>query len=150
MTSQFQFKTAALPDKLGLLPYYLRMYLLSEAERGNMFENSQLWISGWDKREKMAGYFWLEQLWREPWRTPFWMVVKLPSTYSSKRSGPPESPRHVPSEALRLPGSKKGNSTFSMTITLASGIDVGQGINAGPGKFGKENKHRALNTRLCK
>ena len=29
--------------------------------------------------------------------------------------------------------------------TLASGIDVGQGINIGPGKFGKKNKHRALN-----
>jgi hypothetical protein len=28
---------------------------------------------------------------------------------------------------------------------LASGIDVGQGINIGPGKFGKKNKHRALN-----
>ena len=31
-------------------------------------------------------------------------------------------------------------------ITLASGIDVGQGINVGPGKFGKKNKRRALNT----
>ena len=30
--------------------------------------------------------------------------------------------------------------------TLASGIDVGQGINVGPGKFGKKNKRRALNT----
>ena len=29
--------------------------------------------------------------------------------------------------------------------TLASGIDVGQGINVGPGKFGKKNKRRALN-----
>ena len=29
--------------------------------------------------------------------------------------------------------------------TLESGIDVGQGINVGPGKFGKKNKHRALN-----
>ena len=28
--------------------------------------------------------------------------------------------------------------------TLDSGIDVGQGINIGPGKFGKKNKHRAL------
>jgi hypothetical protein len=35
-------------------------------------------------------------------------------------------------------------------ITLASGIDVGQGINVGPGKFGKKNKRRALNTHvLC-
>jgi hypothetical protein len=35
-------------------------------------------------------------------------------------------------------------------ITLASGIDVGQGINVGPGEFGEKNKHRALNTHvLC-
>ena len=35
-------------------------------------------------------------------------------------------------------------------VTLASRIDVGQGINIGPGKFGKKNKHRALNTHvLC-
>ena len=27
--------------------------------------------------------------------------------------------------------------------TLESGIDVGQLINVGPGKFGKKNKHRA-------
>ena len=34
--------------------------------------------------------------------------------------------------------------------TLASGIDVGQGINIGSGKFGKNNKCRALNTHvLC-
>ena len=31
--------------------------------------------------------------------------------------------------------------------TLKSGIDVGQGINIGPGKFVKKNKHRALNMR---
>ena len=29
--------------------------------------------------------------------------------------------------------------------TVDSGIDVGQGINIGPGKFGKKNEHRALN-----
>ena len=29
--------------------------------------------------------------------------------------------------------------------TLDSGINVGQGINLGPGNFGKKNKHRALN-----
>ena len=29
--------------------------------------------------------------------------------------------------------------------TLESGIDVGQGINVGPGKFVKKNKRRALN-----
>ncbi len=35
-------------------------------------------------------------------------------------------------------------------VTLESGIDVGQLINVGPGKFGKNNKHRALNTHvLC-
>ena len=31
--------------------------------------------------------------------------------------------------------------------TLDSGIDVGQKINVGPGKFGKNNKCRALNNR---
>ena len=32
--------------------------------------------------------------------------------------------------------------------TLESGINVGQGINVGPGKFAKKNKqHRALNKR---
>ena len=37
-----------------------------------------------------------------------------------------------------------------LTYTLESGIDVGQGINVGPGKFGKKNKRRALNTHvLC-
>ena len=30
-------------------------------------------------------------------------------------------------------------------ITLESGIDVGQGITVGPGKFVKKNKCRALN-----
>ena len=29
--------------------------------------------------------------------------------------------------------------------TLESGIDVGQGINVGPGKFGKNNKRRPWN-----
>ena len=33
-----------------------------------------------------------------------------------------------------------------LELTLASGIDVGQGINVGLGKFNKKNKHRALNT----
>ena len=28
-------------------------------------------------------------------------------------------------------------------FTLDSGIDVGQGINVGPGTFGKKNKRRA-------
>ena len=31
--------------------------------------------------------------------------------------------------------------------TLESGIDVGQGINVGPGKFVKKYNHRALNKR---
>ena len=39
---------------------------------------------------------------------------------------------------------------FLIKAYLASGIDVGQGINVGPGKFGKKNKRRALNTHaLC-
>ena len=37
-----------------------------------------------------------------------------------------------------------------LATTLASGIEVGQGINVGPGEFGKKNKRRALNTHvLC-
>ena len=32
--------------------------------------------------------------------------------------------------------------------TLASQINVGQGMNVGPGEFGKKNKHRALNTHV--
>ena len=31
--------------------------------------------------------------------------------------------------------------------TLESGIDIGQGINVGPGKLDKNDKHRALNKR---
>ena len=34
-----------------------------------------------------------------------------------------------------------------LLATLESGIDVGQGINVGPGKFVKKNKCRALNKR---
>ena len=37
----------------------------------------------------------------------------------------------------------KGNSKH----TLESGLDVGQGITVGPGKFVKKNKRRALNKR---
>jgi hypothetical protein len=38
----------------------------------------------------------------------------------------------------------------SLRHTLESGIDVGQEINVGPGKLGKKNKRRALNTHvLC-
>ena len=32
--------------------------------------------------------------------------------------------------------------------TLESGIDVGQGINVGPGKFVKKNKRRAVGHEL--
>ena len=35
----------------------------------------------------------------------------------------------------------------NMIPTLESGIEVGQGINVRPGKFGKNNKRRALNKR---
>ena len=38
--------------------------------------------------------------------------------------------------------------TFIPDSRVASGIDVGQGINVGPGKFGKKNKCRALNTHV--
>ena len=38
---------------------------------------------------------------------------------------------------------------LSLRFTLASGIAVGQGINVGPGKFGKENNRRALFYVLC-
>ena len=36
---------------------------------------------------------------------------------------------------------------FRNRCTLESGIDVGQGITVGPGKFGKKNKRRDLNKR---
>ena len=39
----------------------------------------------------------------------------------------------------------KSDEEKSKLGTLASRIDVGQGINVGPGKFGKKNKRRALN-----
>ena len=38
--------------------------------------------------------------------------------------------------------------TSEYVCTLASRIDVGQGINVGSGKFGKKNKRRALNTQV--
>jgi hypothetical protein len=39
---------------------------------------------------------------------------------------------------------------FPIPFTLASGIDIGKGINVGLGKFGKKNKRGALNTHvLC-
>ena len=43
-----------------------------------------------------------------------------------------------------------GHAIGSCFVTLESGIDIGQGINVGPGKLGKKNKRRALNTHvLC-
>ena len=42
--------------------------------------------------------------------------------------------------------SKKIQLSFAF-LTLESRIDVGQGINVGPGKFVKKNKRRALNKR---
>jgi hypothetical protein len=33
------------------------------------------------------------------------------------------------------------------SYTLESVIDIGQGISVEPGRFGKKNKHRALNKR---
>ena len=45
--------------------------------------------------------------------------------------------------------SKKKEFNFQIQIfiyfTLESGIDVGQGITVGPGKFDKKNKDRVLN-----
>ena len=32
---------------------------------------------------------------------------------------------------------------YDFTINLESGIEIGQRINIGPGKFGKNNKRRA-------
>ena len=37
---------------------------------------------------------------------------------------------------------------FLDVLTLESRVDVGQGINVGPGKFAKKNKHRDLNEYL--
>ena len=46
------------------------------------------------------------------------------------------------------PGRKlfKGGNYSRAETTLASGIDVGQGINIGPGKFGKKNLHISIET----
>ena len=47
-------------------------------------------------------------------------------------------------------GNNEQSNNNDVSNTLASGIEVGQGINVGPGKFGKKNKCRALNTHvLC-
>ena len=34
--------------------------------------------------------------------------------------------------------------TVNVFLTLESGMDIGQGINVGPGKFGKKNKKSNL------
>ena len=47
-------------------------------------------------------------------------------------TGPAESEGHLPTSPLDFD-----------RITLNSGIDVGQGINVGHGKFGKKNKRWA-------
>ena len=41
---------------------------------------------------------------------------------------------------------RETNKFTHWTGTLESLIDVGQGISVGPGRFGKNNKRRALNT----
>ena len=41
----------------------------------------------------------------------------------------------------------KPSATAFVRPTLESGIDVGQGITIGPGKFVKKNKRRVLNKR---
>ena len=54
----------------------------------------------------------------------------------------------VPNPCLRVRVQCAERDTIS--CTLESGIDVGQGITVGPGKLGKKNKRRALNTHvLC-
>jgi hypothetical protein len=40
---------------------------------------------------------------------------------------------------------KNDRNVEKLVHTLDSGIDVGQGIRVGPGKFDIKNKHRALN-----
>ena len=43
-----------------------------------------------------------------------------------------------------LLGPREDNMYKSFTqVLVKSGIDAGQGINVGPGKFGKKNKRRA-------
>ena len=53
--------------------------------------------------------------------------------------------------AWRKPAAlKDGCTKLESYYTLESGIDVGEGINVGPGKLDKKNKRRALNTHvLC-
>jgi hypothetical protein len=46
---------------------------------------------------------------------------------------------------LRLKQASRESTLYSITLTLESGIDVGQGINIGPGKLDKNNKCMALN-----
>ena len=50
-------------------------------------------------------------------------------------------------KSLDITHSRMGHYFFSYLLTLESGIDVGQEITVGPGKFVKKNKRRALNKR---
>ena len=64
----------------------------------------------------------------------------------------PELPllEELPADPKIIKKKKKTLSSGNSAVNLASGIDVGQGINVWPGKFGKKNKRRALNTHvLC-
>ena len=60
----------------------------------------------------------------------------------------------VVAKYLQLYGQVSGMLAWPLNIfigevaTLASGRDIWQRINVGSGKFGKKNKHRALNNRL--
>ena len=47
-----------------------------------------------------------------------------------------------------LKNAETNSTLYKSPISLDFGIDVGQGINVGPGKFAKKNKHRALNKYL--
>ena len=42
----------------------------------------------------------------------------------------------------------KRSCLINKAVTVASGIDVGQGMNVRPGKFGINNKYRALNAHV--
>jgi hypothetical protein len=53
-----------------------------------------------------------------------------------------ENPCYLENRVVREPGKQRTACT-----TLESAIEVGQGIGVGPGKFVKNNKHRALNKR---
>ena len=74
------------------------------------------------------------------------MLVKLSHHHSSE-------PFFAPGLLFPVNGMNSSDKMSILSffcITLQSGIDVGQLINVGPGKFGKKNKCRALDTHfLC-